>query len=204
MTLKERIIESASVLFFRNGIRSITMSDIAKELGISKRTLYEVFHDKEELLETCVAEHLSQTSKEIEEIIASSKNVIDVMMRIYAKYLKEMQGTNKSVIHDLKKYHSPVYKRIECKQHENMKSFLPFLQKGIEQGLIRKDVNVEITIWLLKSQFKALTEDNYIPTDQYSTEEIISTIILNFIRGITTPLGMEEIDKIMAELKIRN
>jgi AcrR family transcriptional regulator len=204
MTLKERIIENASVLFFRNGIKGITMSEIAKELGISKRTLYEVFHDKEELLEACVSEHFKRTNKEIEGIIASSKNVIDVMMRIYAKYLKEMHDTNQTVIHDLKKYHSPVYKRIECKQHENMKGFIPFLQRGIEQGLIRKDVNIEITIWLLKSQFKALTEDNYIPTDKYSTEEIIRIIILNFIRGITTPLGVEEIDKIMEELRIKN
>jgi AcrR family transcriptional regulator len=200
MELKNRIIESASTLFFQKGIRSITMSDIANEMGISKRTLYEVFHDKEELLEECVNYHISKADREIKQMAENSKNVVDALMLIYAKHLREAKDVNKSVIRDLKKYHLHIYERIECRQKESIYIFMPLFQRGREQGLLRDDINFEILLWLLKSQFKALMEDNYIPTDKYSADEFIRAIILNFIRGISTPMGNERIDKLVKEL----
>jgi hypothetical protein len=77
---------------------------------------------------------------------------------------------------------------------------MPLFERGREQGLLRNDVNFEIVSWLLKSQFKALMEDEYIPTDKYSADEFIRAIILNFIRGISTPMGNERIDKLIKEL----
>jgi AcrR family transcriptional regulator len=198
MELKDRIIEEASTLFLNKGVKSMTMSDIANELGISKRTLYEVFRDQDELLETCVYAHLKKADHEMEVLAANSENVIDTLMRIYEKHLWEVKNVHKSVIHDLKKYHSPIYKKIECKQKEGIYIFMPLFIKGMEQGLIRKDVNFEILIWLLKAQFKALMDDEFIPTDKYSTSEFIRAIILNFIRGISTPLGNQEVEKMMA------
>jgi AcrR family transcriptional regulator len=197
MDLKERIIECASVLFFRKGIKSTTMSDVANASGISKRTLYEAFRDKEELLDVCVKESLDRSEQEMNEIVNSSEDVIDTMMRIYAKQLNEIKNINKSTIHDLRKYHSSIYKRIECRQKEDANIFVPLFQRGIEQGFIRKDINIEITVWLLKSQFRALVDDNYIPTDKYSAGEIIRIIIFNFIRSIASSTGIEKMDKIM-------
>ncbi|GHT64800.1 TetR family transcriptional regulator [Bacteroidia bacterium] len=200
MELKDRIIENATTLFFQKGIRSITMSDIANEMGISKRTLYEVFRDKEELLEECVNYHMGKADREIKQMTEDSKNVVDALMLIYAKHLREAKDVNKSVIHDLKKYHSHIYEKIECRQKEGVNTFMPLFQRGREQGLLRDDVNFEILLWLLKSQFKALMEDNYIPTDKYSADEFIRAIILNFIRGISTPMGNERVDKLVNEL----
>jgi AcrR family transcriptional regulator len=204
MELKDRIIESASTLFFQKGVKSMTMSDIAYELGISKRTLYEIFRDKEELLEECINLHMSKADREIEQMRENSENVVDALMRMYAKHLKEAKSVNKSMVHDLKKYHPQIYEKIECRQRAGMDMFMPLFQRGREQGLLRDDVNFEIVSWLLKSQFKALIEDEYIPTDKYSADEFIRAIILNFIRGISTPMGNERIDKIVAELKTKN
>jgi AcrR family transcriptional regulator len=201
MEIKERIIENASVLFFQNGIKSMTMSDIANDLGISKRTLYEVFRDKEELLDKCIEAHMLKADLEIEALVTNSEDTIDVLMRIYVKHLNKMRSVNKSVLHDLKKYHSTIYKKIECKQKEGMHNFIPLFERGVEQGLIRDDINCEILIWLLKSQFRALMEDDYMPTDKYSTDEFVSAIIFNFIRGIATPLGNEKVDNIIERLK---
>jgi AcrR family transcriptional regulator len=201
MELKDRIIQEASTLFLNKGIKSMTMSDIANELGISKRTLYEVFRDKDELLETCVRAHLEKADHEMETLAANSENVIDTLMRIYEKHLWEVKNVHRSVLHDLKKYHSSIYKKIECKQKEGIYTFMPLFNKGMEQGLIRKDVNFEILIWLLKAQFKALMDDEFIPTDKYSINEFIRAIILNFIRGISTPLGNQEVEKMMENLE---
>lgn len=202
MELKDRIIKEASLLFFNNGIKSMTMSDIANELGISKRTLYEVFRDKEELLEKCVNAHMEKTDEEINELVNNSEDVIDTLMRIYAKHLNNMRNVHKTITHDLRKYHANIYKKIECKQKEDTHVFMPLMKKGVDQGLIRDDINFEILIWLLKSQFKALMDGDFIPTDKYSINEFIRAIILNFIRGIATPLGNEKIDKIVSALKV--
>jgi AcrR family transcriptional regulator len=176
------------------------MSDIANELGISKRTLYEVFRDKEELLEECINFHMGKADREIKQMEENSENVVDALMRMYGKHLKEAKSVNKSMVHDLKKYHPHIYEKVECRQRAGMDTFMPLFERGREQGLLRNDVNFEIVSWLLKSQFKALMEDEYIPTDKYSADEFIRAIILNFIRGISTPVGNERIDRLIKEL----
>jgi len=200
MELKERILEEASNLFFRKGIRSITMSDIANHLGISKRTLYEVFKDKEELLEECISIHMCRADEEIEQIITSSGNVINTMMRIYAKHLNEAHNIKKAAIYDLKKYHPRIYQKIENKQGDGVSAFLPLFQQGVEQGLIREDVNLELCLWLIKGQFKMLMESDYIPVDKFGVNEYVRAIILNFTRGISTPEGNKLIDETVAKI----
>lgn len=200
MDLKERIIKEASTLFFKNGIRSVTMSDIANQMGISKRTLYEVFKDKEELLEESLDAHMTMADKETEKIVQSSENVIDTMMRIYAKHLNDAHNVNKSVVNDLKKYHPRLYQKIENKQGDGIKTLIPLFQRGVEQGLIRENINFEICIWLIKSQFRTLMESDYIPTGKFPINQFVRAIILNFTRGIATSKGNELIDEIIIKL----
>ncbi|MCC8146114.1 MAG: TetR/AcrR family transcriptional regulator [Bacteroidales bacterium] len=200
MDLKERIIKEASNLFFKNGIRSVTMSDIANHMGISKRTLYEVFKDKEHLLEESINAHMHTADEEIEKIVSGSENVIDTMMRIYAKHLNDVHNVNKSVIHDLKKYHPRLYQKIENKQGDGIKTLIPLFQRGVEQKLIRDNINFEICIWLIKSQFRTLMEGDYIPTDKFPINQFVRAIILNFTRGIATTKGNEVIDEMITKL----
>jgi len=204
MDLRERIIEKASALFFQRGVKSMTMSDIANELGISKRTLYEVFHDKEDLLENCITMHLERADKTAQKLAEDSDDVIEAMMRIYARSLDEVRMINSSVMYDLKKYHSRLYKKVEQNQRESASVFLPLLDKGVEQGLIRSDVNLEIILWLVKSQFKALMNDDYFPKDKYSMNDFVRAIILNFMRGIATPAGVKKVDDIVEKLQSNN
>jgi len=202
MELRERIIEEASKLFFQNGIKSMTMSDIATHLGISKRTLYEVFNDKEELLEACIEKSFKQADQKMKELIHESENVIDALMRIYATHLNDRHKLNKSLIHDLRKYHPLLYKNIECKQKkEDTNRYVPLFEKGVEQGLLRNDVNSEIQMWLLKAQFKMLMEEDFFPTDRFSIDKFVEAIILNFTRGMATPEGNKLIDETIQKIK---
>lgn len=195
MELRDRIVEEASRLFFHNGIKSITMNDIASHMGISKRTLYEIFNDKEELLKECIEKSMAKGDCEMEKLINNSHNVIEAMMSIYAKLLSDTHHINKSVVHDLRKYHPLLYKKIENKQKRGIEQFIPYFEKGVEQGLMESDINFEILLWLLKAQFRILLEEDFFPTDKYPIEEFIRAIILNFTRGIATPKG----DKIITE-----
>jgi len=204
MDLRKRIIENASALFFEKGIKSITMSDIANELGISKRTLYEVFLDKEDLLENCISMHITKADETVREWAEQSEDVIDAMMRIYARSLDKMRTINRSVMHDLKKYHSNLYQKVDQNQRKNTIILLPLLEKGVKQGLIRDDINLEIILWLINSQFRALTNDDYLPIDKYSLNDFTKAIILNFMRGIATPAGVKKVDDIVAKLQYNN
>jgi AcrR family transcriptional regulator len=202
MEQKERIIESASTLFFRNGIKSITMSDIANETGISKRTLYEIFSNKEDLLEACLDFHRAKTENEIERLVLNSENVIDTLMRLYAQHFFQVLSVSRKIVTDLKKYHPRLYSNSENKRKERIHIFMPLLKKGIEQGLIRGDINFEILLWLLKVQFDAvLLDENSVPTEKYSVNQFLKTIIQIFMRGIATPLGNERIDKLIENYK---
>ena len=201
MELKERIIEEASRLFFQNGIKSITMSDIAGYLGISKRTLYEVFKEKEELLEACIDRSSKLADKKMIELVNGSENVIDAMMRIYAEHLNDRHKLNKSFVHDLRKYHPRLYRDIESRQKEDIDIFVPLFEKGVEQGLLRDDINSEILMWLLKAQFRMLLEDDFFPTGKFSINKFVEAIILNFTRGIATPEGNKLIDETIKKLK---
>ena len=195
MDLRNRIVEEASVLFFQKGIKSITMNDIASHMSISKRTLYEIFKDKEELLDECISGSIAQGNRKMETLINDSGNVIEAMMNIYATILTETHQINKSTIYDLKKYHPVIYKRIENKQKESIERFAPYFEKGVEEGLIENDINFEILLWLLQAQLGMLLEGSF-PTDKFPIEEFVRAIILNFTRGIATPRG----DKIITEL----
>ena len=194
MELRDRIVEESSKLFFQNGIKSITMNDIASHMSISKRTLYEIFKDKEELLDECVGRSIAESDLEMEKLIVSSLNVIEVMMNLYAKLLTQTHQMNKSVIYDLKKYHPVIYKKIENKQKNSIARFTPYLEKGVEEGLLENDINFEILLWLLQAQLRMLMEGSF-PTDKYSNEEFVRAIILSFTRGIATPKG----DKIITD-----
>ncbi len=200
MELKDRIVEEASKLFFQRGIKSITMDDIASHMGISKRTLYELFSDKEDLLEECIDKSIRHDDCEMQGVIEKSENVIDAMMRIYAKLLTDIHHINKSAIFDLKKYHPKLYQKIEEKQKEGIEQFIPYFEEGVEQGLMENDINFEVLLWLLKAQFKILMEGDFLPTDKYPVEEYVRAIILNFARGIATPKGNQIIAELVAKL----
>jgi Transcriptional regulator len=180
------------------------MSDIANHMGISKRTLYEVFKDKEELLDVCIMRNLERGEKEMMEFIESSENVLDAMLRIYIKNSKDINKINKSAIYDLKKYHPKQYEKITCKHSVGPEPFLPLFQKALDQGLIRDDINFEILLWLLKAQFKMVMEGDFLPSDKYSLAEFSEAIILSFVRGIATPKGCEKIEEIVGKYKQQN
>jgi AcrR family transcriptional regulator len=196
MDLKQRIIENASALFFRNGIKSITMSDIAAELGISKRTLYEIFCDKDELLEQCMLAHMKHNDCKLASFIETSDNVIDTLLQFHSMQLSSMWSVARSAVRDLRKYHHKIYDRFQECHHEKISGFIPFFEKGVKQGLIRDDIPFEILLFVLKRQFKTLMEDENLP-DKYPFNDYIRAMTLTFIRGIATPLGNEHIDKII-------
>ena len=102
--LRERIIMTATEAFTLKGIKCITMDDIAAALGISKRTLYEVFADKESLLKECILQKQAERDKYLQEIYEQSNNVLEVILAVFQKSIEIFHQTNKRFFEDIKKY----------------------------------------------------------------------------------------------------
>ncbi|GHT45691.1 TetR family transcriptional regulator [Bacteroidia bacterium] len=201
MELRDRIINEARYLFLKHGIKSMTMDDIANHLGISKRTLYEHFNDKGDLLEACLMTHSEQADGEVECIVKSSDNLISIVMQMYAKFLNDTFQINKTFVYDLKKYYPLIYQRMAQNHSQRIDLSLPIFRRGIDDGLVREDINLEVCLWLMKVQFRSLMEDDIMPTDRISQNEFARMIILNFVRGIVTLKGYKLIDEIVEKLK---
>jgi len=177
------------------------MSDIAAEAGISKRTLYETFRDKDELLAACIDNHTEKGDRDIAKVIESDENVIVTLMRFHSMQLSTMWSVGRTIANDLRRYHRELFLRVEAQQQQKLSSLIPLLEKGVKQGLIRKDTPFDILLWLFSRQIRTMLDDELIPNARYSRADYLSAMTLNFIRGMATPLGVELMDTILKKEK---
>ena len=197
-SLRERIIEKAMQDFSRHGIRAVKMDMLAKELGISKRTMYEIFEDKESLLFEGIKVYGDRKREYLHSYAEEGHDVIDIIMEAYHMKVEEVRAVNPDFYLDLMKYPRLAQYMKEAQQ-KSREGFLAFMKRGVDDGYFRPDVNYE----LVPHIFDALGQ--YILTNslvqQYSVEELFSNCFLIALRGFCTDKGLRTIDKLMAEAK---
>jgi AcrR family transcriptional regulator len=196
--LRERIIQTAVEAFSTHGIKSITMDDIAASLGISKRTLYEVFSDKESLLEECILTEQRSTDVLIKQILDTSSNVLEVILRCYQWTIEKFHATNKKFFEDIKKY-PKAYELVKRNHNRSSDDTVNFFKEGVKQGLFRSDVNFAIVNLLVRGQIDLLINSNI--CDDYSFLEVYESIMFTFLRGISTEKGSRELDNFIYEYR---
>jgi AcrR family transcriptional regulator len=196
MDTKERIIIESLKLFMRFGIRSITMDTIAKNLGTSKRTIYELFKNKDELLESCIVHRMAEEEKNNAEIMKNSANIIEAFLTHIKKNINLMSSISPMFFRDARKYHPEVFRRKGNEREEkDYVKIVGYINTGKQEGFIRQEINVDIIAKLMKEQFKIIGNDELFPPDRYSKSEIFENIAINFIRGIATDEGLKIINK---------
>ena len=197
-SLRERIIEKAMQDFSRDGIRAVKMDMLAKELGISKRTMYEIFEDKETLLFEGIKVYGERKREYMHSYAEEGHDVIDIIMEAYHMKVEEVRAVNPDFYLDLMKYPRLAQYMKEAQQ-KSREGFLAFMKRGVDDGYFRPDVNYE----LVPHIFDALGQ--YILTNslvqQYSVEELFSNCFLIALRGFCTEKGLRTIDILMAETK---
>ena len=199
VSLRERIIEKAMQDFSMHGIRAVKMDDLANELGISKRTLYEIFKDKETLLFEGMKVYDDRKREYLHSYAEDERHhVIDIIMEAYHMKVEEVRAVNPDFYLDLMKY-PRLAQHMKEAQQKSREGFLAFMKRGVDDGYFRPDVNYE----LVPHIFEALGQ--YILTNslvqQYSVEELFSNCFLIALRGFCTDKGLHTIDKLMAEAK---
>jgi len=195
MDVRKRILTEATNLFFQNGIRDITMDNIAEKLGISKRTIYETFKNKSELLINCFEEYSKERYKANEEIIKNSHNVLAAICSFIQSGAMAIDLLNPAFFTDMRKYHNDIWVMATKQQNEkNYNLAYRLLRKGINEGIFRKDINIDIVVKLILEQMKLLVDNEVFSSDKYTLSEVFKNMVINFIRGIATNRGIELID----------
>jgi len=205
MDVRKRILTEATQLFFQYGIRDITMDDIAANLGISKRTIYETFKDKNELLISCFEEYSNERYKANEVIIKDSQNPLTAICLFIQDGASMLNLLSPAFFSDLKKYHYELWIQASRQQTErNYNLAYRLLRKGINEGIFRKDINIDIVVKLILEQMKILIDSDVFPPDKYKQSDIFKNIVINFIRGIAANRGIEKINDIENQLTDKN
>ena len=195
--IKEKVARVAADAFIQKGIKNVKMDDVAAELGISKRTLYELFSDKEELLLDVVKLHRKEMKNYMISVAEKAENVLEIIMSFYIRTTEDFQTTNILFFEEIKKY-PQVTKFLEDGRKENAVSAVAFYKKGVEQGIFREDVNYEIVQEMIHGQMDMLIHNDIRKT--YSMVEIFKTVVFMHLRGITTEKGLSIVDEFLEQM----
>ncbi|MBN2481144.1 MAG: TetR/AcrR family transcriptional regulator [Bacteroidales bacterium] len=192
MEIRTRILDEAGKLFVRMGIRSITMDYLAQELGISKRTIYENFKDKNEIVLYSILKGLNEHAEAINKIISESPNVIEAIYNIGKKSHEVFSQINPVFFHDLKRHYKQINELIsERGGIHNVDSNLMLLRKGINEGVFKKEINIDLVNVFLQQLMEMFHSDGFNLSGRFSKEDIMRSIIKPYLVGICTEKGLE-------------
>jgi AcrR family transcriptional regulator len=193
---EERILKETGAMFFRHGIRTITMDDIASNLGISKKTIYLYYRDKSELVRSFTTGELLNQEHIMFETRKNSIDAIDEMLNVM-KYLEGFfKRVNPSVFYDMQKYHPQSWAAFKSFKEKTIIGFVEEnLRKGIHQELYRKDLKIKILARLRIEEIElGFNPDTYRP-DDFKITDVQLALIDHFLHGIVTLKGFRLIEK---------
>ncbi len=200
--MKDRIIEKATELFTRHGIRSVTMDDVAKHLSISKKTLYAHFTDKDDLVETIVKAQVSMTEVNCKMFQKQAENAVDEMILILEFIHQFFSRRNPTAFHDLQKYHPQAWKIfLDHKYNFLRRSIENNLKRGIKEGLYRKDLDIQTISRLRMAQVDAVFNGEIFPIPEFNLSEVHVHSMKFYMYGITSLKGHQLINKCLLKLK---
>ena len=190
MSQIERIIQGGEELFLKAGVRSVTMDDIARNLGMSKKTIYQFFKDKNELVMALVKKKLQEDENQMSEIIRKSGNVIEEMINMMKCSEDIFSRINPIVIHDLQKYHQEAWRQFQNFKSEVLIHTLEeLLAKGIKQGYIRPDIDVKIIARMRVNQVELGFNTTIFPVSEFNIWKVQQQFHEHFNYGICTLKG---------------
>ena len=192
MITRERIIETATGLFVKHGVKSVTINRIVKELHTSKRTIYNHFEDKTDLLKACLAVYHKKVKKENEEIIESSDNAIEAMGYLHQKIVRRTHQVNPNFFTDILHYYPGLlhesYRNTGNFAHQQL---VDLAEWGMKDGIFQEDMDVDVSVKTVLAMLKLLKDNDQFPVTEYSKERLTFGILVPYMRGLCTSEGIE-------------
>jgi AcrR family transcriptional regulator len=191
-SVKEKIISESIDLFMNYGVRSVTMDEIAKHLGISKKTIYQHFKDKEEIIIQSTALYFEREHAVMDQIEYGAENAVEHLYNLTICLRDRIKNTNTNVLFDLKKYYQTAFEKYKLYKHDVIfNSVLKNIKRGIEEGLFRSDINPEILAYLRIGEIELSFNREYFPDDKYTLVEIHEQLFEHFTYGILSEKGFK-------------
>jgi AcrR family transcriptional regulator len=191
----EKIVEAAGKVFMRLGIKSVNMDDMARHLGISKKTLYLYVKDKEDLVKRTVTSFCDNEDKQIKAICSRGLNAIDESLEIMKWVSMMLHHMHPSVAYDMEKYHPEIYFDLwNNRQKFIVECILDNLKKGQKEGLYRKDFNADVISKLYIGRMNVMFDQKLFPQQEYSLTELYMELATYHVRGIASPKGIEMLE----------
>jgi AcrR family transcriptional regulator len=193
---EERILKETGEMFFRHGIRTITMDDIAANLGISKKTIYLYYRDKGELVKSFTEGELRLQEKEMYEIRKNSSDAIEEMLGLMSHLGNFFNRVNPTVFYDLQKYHPQSWNSFKEFKEKVMIGYIEeSLKKGIQQELFRRELKVKILARLRIEEVEMAFNPAVYAPEKFRLSDVHLTLIDHFLHGIVTIKGYKLIER---------
>lgn len=188
--MRDRILETALRLFRTYGIKSITMQDIARECGISKKTVYEHFADKSELVDS-FTEFLTNTHcTRMKAACAEGHDAVEELVLSLKQTETLVKSINPILLFELEKYHPTAWKKItDFKQQFITQTIKNNLERGIREGLYRSNIRIHIIAHMRLMQLDSAFNPLHFPATEFDIHEVMYEVTEHYIHGIATPEG---------------
>lgn len=198
--VKNKILNGAEELFMRYGVRSITMDEIARHLGISKKTIYQYFTDKDDIVTSVTREHLNNECTQFKQVAENARNAVEELVKLSLVMKEHLKGVNPSMLFDLQKYHQKAWSVwLEFKNQFIRDSVTRNINQGIEQGLYRPEINPAILAVLRLETIQLGFDDQLFPRDKFDVTQVQLHILEHFIYGLLTEKGRKLYQKYKKE-----
>jgi hypothetical protein len=195
--MQEQIIEKATEMYLTLGFKSVTMDDIANEMGISKKTIYQHFSNKNDLVEAVTMQMFETISCGIDQICQPDKNAIEELFEIKDFVLHKLKDEKASPIFQLQKYFPKIYKTLHGKEYCKMQDcVVTNLKKGVETGLYRPEIDIEFISKIYYSCVHALKDKNIFSDELYNFRMMEELYLDYHVRAISTTKGLQVLEKI--------
>ena len=189
---KTKILVRAEELFLRYGIKSVTMDDISKALGMSKKTLYQYVENKTDLLAQIMAVHIEQDKTSMNAIHAEAANAIDEMLRIAKFVIRDLRRIGPTTMYDLQKYYRDIWDKMEAFHKEYIYTVIKNnLDMGVQQGLYRANINTDVVAKLYVGKTLIVADEEMFPQRDYNREQLFKEYFNYHIHGIASEKGLE-------------
>jgi AcrR family transcriptional regulator len=200
MDVKERILGKAADLFLRYGIRSITMDEIATQLGISKKTIYQFFTDKDDMVSAVIDREIHENEVDCVQFRNSAENAVHQIFLAQESVEEMLKYTNPLMVYDLEKHHPRAFRRLkEFKYQFLYQVLMDNLQWGMDGGIYRADLERDIVVKArIEAAFLVFNPDVF-PHSRYKVVEVAYELATLFLYGVVNDKGKELIEKYTIE-----
>mgnify|MGYP005655222701 FL=1 len=193
--MKNKIIIRATELFLSLGFKSVTMDDLAQSMGISKKTIYQFFKNKDQLIRSCTRSIQTKLVEEFNEIRKNASNPIIELFQVKKEVMKILGNTETAPQFQLQKFYPEIYKELKDREFDLVgKNLQESLERGIKSGYFREEINIDFIMRIYLNGLAGVRDINLFPIKEFKVEQVLEEFIEYHLRAISTKKGLTLLD----------